>query len=65
MRCLCPLLSKWRHEDGRKGEKSHPTENLQRLNNPFDERKRKDVIKGVMKYWKDGRMDLDDLENLP
>ena len=45
---LRSFLSQWCHEDGGKGEKSHPTENLQRFNGPFDERKGKDVTDVVV-----------------
>ena len=40
---LRPLLSQRCDEDGGAGEKSHPPEDLQRVNAPADERKRTNV----------------------
>src|SRR4030042_2954157 len=41
MRCLCQLLPDRGYEDGGKREESYSAENLQRVNDPLDERKRK------------------------
>lgn len=65
MRGLRQLLSDRGDEDAGKREEGYPAQNIQRVNDPVDERERKDVRKGLMEYWNDGRKDLDDLENLP
>jgi hypothetical protein len=58
MWCLRPFLPQRRNEDGGKGEEDYPPKDLQRVDGSFDERERKGVIKGVMKYWNDGKMGL-------
>ena len=50
MRSLCPFLSQWRHEDGREREKDHSAQKLQRVNGPFDERKRPYIEYPIFKY---------------
>ena len=52
MRGLCPLLSDRGDEDGGEGEEGYSTKNLQRVNDPLDERERKDI-----KNWNDGAME--------
>ena len=51
MRGLCKLLSDRGDEDGGEGKEGHSAKNLQRVNDPVDERKGTDLIKGVMEYW--------------
>jgi hypothetical protein len=43
MRRLRPLLPQWCDEDGGEGEEGHSPQDLQRVNDPLDERKRTNV----------------------
>jgi hypothetical protein len=43
MRGLCPLLSEWCNEVGGEGEKGHPAQNLQRVDDTVDEGERKNL----------------------